>query len=171
MVSSAEAGAARKRQRLARVAHNFAGIFGIEKLAAVGSSPGTGAAVSASFPERRQCPDRVGATGIEPSYEQRHFAAAEKRGRLRLVAAGDGRADGAVRINQDAAIYAGLLDGAESAELALAPGRKAYVHVARGSIVANGTALSASDALKLADVDRVRRERGVDAEVLVFDLP
>ena len=109
-------------------------------------------------------------TGIAPEYEQKHFPAAEKRGRLRLVAARGGR-DGAVSIHQDAAVHAGLFDGAESATLALAPGRKAYVHVARGSISANGTALSAGDALKLSDVDAVKLERGQDAEVLVFDLP
>jgi len=109
-------------------------------------------------------------TGIAPEYEQKHFAAAEKRGRLRLVAARDGR-EGAVKIHQDASVYAGLFDGAETATLALAPGRKAYVHVARGSISANGTALAAGDALKLSDVDAVKLERGTDAEVLVFDLP
>jgi redox-sensitive bicupin YhaK (pirin superfamily) len=109
-------------------------------------------------------------TGIAPEYEQKHFAPAEKRGRLRIVAAKDGR-DGAVKIHQDASVYAGLFDGAESATLALAPGRKAYIHVARGSIAANGTALAAGDALKLTDVDAVTLERGNDAEVLVFDLP
>jgi hypothetical protein len=109
-------------------------------------------------------------TGIAPEYEQKHFAPAEKRGRLRLIAAKDGR-DGAVRIHQDAAVYAGLFDGAESASLALAPGRKAYVHVARGSVEANGTALAAGDALKVSDIDAVKLERGKNAEVLVFDLP
>jgi quercetin 2,3-dioxygenase len=109
-------------------------------------------------------------TGIAPEYEQKHFGAAEKRGRLRLVASRDGR-DGAVNIHQDASIYAGLFDGAETATLALAPGRKAYLHVARGSISANGTTLAAGDALKLTDVDAVTLARGEDAEVLVFDLP
>ncbi len=109
-------------------------------------------------------------TGIAPEYEQKHFAPAEKRGRLRLVASKDGR-DGSVRIHQDAAVYAGLFDSAESAALALAPGRKAYVHVARGSIVANGTPLSAGDALKITDADAVTLDRGKDAEVIVFDLP
>lgn len=110
------------------------------------------------------------AAGIAPGYEQKHFAPAEKRGRLRLVAARDGR-DGAVKIHQDASVYAGLFDGAESAALPLGPGRKAYVHVARGGVAANGTALAAGDALKLWDVDAVKLERGRDAEVLVFDLP
>ena len=108
--------------------------------------------------------------GIPPEYEQKHFGAAEKRGRLRLVVAKGGR-DGAVSIHQDASVYAGLFDGAETATLALAPGRKAYIHVARGSIAANGVALAAGDALKLSDVDAVKLERGKDAEVLVFDLP
>src|SRR5512146_323415 len=99
------------------------------------------------------------AIGIAPGYEQKHVAAAEKRGRLRLVAARDGR-DGAVTIHQDAAVYAGLFDGNEGATLELAPGRKAYVHVARGDITANGTALSAGDALKLSDIDAVKLERG-----------
>jgi quercetin 2,3-dioxygenase len=109
-------------------------------------------------------------TGIAPEYEQKHFGAAEKRGRLRLVASRDGR-EGTVKIHQDASIYAGLFDGAETTTLALAPGRKAYLHVARGSITANGTALAAGDALKLAGVDAVTLAHGQDAEVLVFDLP
>jgi redox-sensitive bicupin YhaK (pirin superfamily) len=108
--------------------------------------------------------------GIAPGYEQTHFPAQEKRGRLRLVASPDG-ADGSVRIHQDARVYAGLLDGPERAALAIAPGRLAYVHVARGSVRANGEALGAGDALKLIDVTGVELADGKAAEVLVFDLP
>src|SRR5689334_6993670 len=71
------------------------------------------------------------ATGIAPSYEQKHFDEKEKRGRLRLIASPDG-AEGSVKIHQDARVYAGLFDGAESAQLALGRARKGYVHVARG---------------------------------------
>ena len=106
--------------------------------------------------------------GIEPSYEQKHFAAGEKRGRLRLIASPDG-AQGSVRIHQDARLYAGLFDGAERAEYALAPGRKAYVHVARGRLTANGNPLDAGDALK-TDSARIVLEKGAAAEVLLFDL-
>jgi redox-sensitive bicupin YhaK (pirin superfamily) len=112
-------------------------------------------------------PDR---RGLEPSYEEKRFPAEEKRGRLRLIASPD-RAEGSVLIHQDARVYAGLFTGAESATLALAPGRRVYLHVARGAIEANGTALQAGDALKLGDVEALRLERGGDAEVLVFDLP
>jgi redox-sensitive bicupin YhaK (pirin superfamily) len=108
-------------------------------------------------------------TGIAPSYEQKHFAAEEKRGRLRLVASPDGRA-GSVSIHQDALLYAGLFDGAESATYSLKEGRKGYVHVARGTVQVNGHTLRAGDALK-TDAGRIEIERGEGAEVLVFDLP
>jgi hypothetical protein len=109
-------------------------------------------------------------SGIAPSYEQKHFGDAEKRGRLRLVAAPDG-ADGAVTIHQDARVYAGLFDGDESAEIALAPGRRGYVHVARGAITVNGYALAAGDAAMIAAEPSVTLRAGKAAEVLVFDLP
>jgi len=107
--------------------------------------------------------------GIEPGYEQKHFDAAGKRGTLRLVASRDGRED-SVTIHADAEVYAGLFDGAEAAQLRLDPARKAYVHVARGSVVANGQALQAGDAALLSGENLLTLEQGVGAEVLVFDL-
>jgi redox-sensitive bicupin YhaK (pirin superfamily) len=94
----------------------------------------------------------------------------EKRGRLRLVASPDG-ADGSVRIHQDARVYSGLLNGDERAMLAVASGRRVYVHVARGRVRASGEVLDAGDALKLTEVTGVELTDGADAEVLVFDLP
>jgi len=108
-------------------------------------------------------------TGIAPSYEQKHFDAAAKRGRLRLIASPDG-AEGSVRIHQDARVYAALLDGAERAAHRLAPGRRAYVHLARGRLSVNGHLLRAGDALKLADLQELVLEEGDNAEVLLFDL-
>jgi redox-sensitive bicupin YhaK (pirin superfamily) len=110
------------------------------------------------------------ARGIEPGYEQKHFDAASKRGRLRLVASPDG-ADGSVTIHQDARVYAGLFDGAERAAHALAPGRKAYLHLARGWLVVNGMPLEAGDAVKLAGPVQIALEQGAGAEALLFDLP
>lgn len=107
--------------------------------------------------------------GIEPSYEQRHFDAAAKRGRLRLIASADGAED-SVNIHQDARVYAALLDGVERAVHALARGRSAYVHVARGTATVNERRLAAGDALKLADVADIVLEKGEGAEVLLFDL-
>jgi quercetin 2,3-dioxygenase len=107
---------------------------------------------------------------IEPSYEEKRFASEEKRGRLRLIASAD-RAEGSVLIHQDARVYAGLFDGAEQAVLEVKPGRRIYVHLARGSVDANETKLAAGDALKLSDVTTFTLKAGRDAEVLVFDLP
>jgi quercetin 2,3-dioxygenase len=106
--------------------------------------------------------------GIPPSYEQKHFTAAEKRGRLRLIASPEGR-DGSVTIHQDALVYAGLVDGAERLEHSLAQGRKAYIHIARGEATVNGEKLAAGDALK-TDASQIVVEDGRDAEVLLFDL-
>jgi redox-sensitive bicupin YhaK (pirin superfamily) len=106
---------------------------------------------------------------ITPSYEERHFPAEERRGRLRLIASPD-QAQGSVLIHQDARVYAGLFDGSESATLELAPGRRLNLHVARGDITANGTVLSAGDALKLTQTKALQLSAAVKAEVLVFDL-
>jgi redox-sensitive bicupin YhaK (pirin superfamily) len=107
--------------------------------------------------------------GIEPGYEQKHFDAASKRGRLRLIASPDG-AEGSVTIHADASLSAGLFDGDQSAERTLPPGRIAYVHVARGAIDVNGQRLAAGDAMTLRDEPRLLLSNGDAAEVLVFDL-
>ena len=107
--------------------------------------------------------------GIPPSYEQKGFADAEKRGQLRLVASPDGQ-DGSVTIHADAAMYAGLFNGAESAQIALDPQRKAYVHLVRGELEVNGERLSGGDAAVLDGETSLTLAKGTDAEVLVFDL-
>ena len=100
--------------------------------------------------------------GIPASYEQARVEPAQKRGRLALIAAPKGEG-GAVVIHQDARVYAGLFDGDESATLPLARRRRAYVHVARGSVEVNGTRLGPGDAAKIEDEPEVRltgRQRG-----------
>jgi redox-sensitive bicupin YhaK (pirin superfamily) len=108
-------------------------------------------------------------TGIRPSYEQKQFDAASKRGRLRLIASSDAR-EGSVLIHQDAAVYAALLDGAERIEHKLDPARRAYVHVARGRLSVNGQPLEAGDALKASGVTEMVFENGEQAEIILFDL-
>ena len=58
-----------------------------------------------------------------------------------------------------------------STTLTLQPGRRAWVHVARGQLSVNGQALEAGDALALSDEQAVQLADGAGAEVLVFDLP
>lgn len=107
--------------------------------------------------------------GIQPSYEQKTFAAADKQGKLRLVASPDG-ADGSVTIHADARLYAGLLDGAQTVELALDSLRKCYVHLVRGALTVNGVALATGDAALIEGESQLKLEHGQAAEVLVFDL-
>lgn len=109
------------------------------------------------------------ARGIRPSYEQKRFPTEEKQGRLRVVASPDGR-DGSVTLNADAVLHAGIFAKGESAELPLREGRRAWIHVARGSVRVNGRDLSAGDGAAIEDERTVRIE-GIDSgEVLVFDL-
>ena len=107
--------------------------------------------------------------GIEPSYEQKHFDAAAKRGNLRMVASPDGR-DGSITLHADATIAAGLFDAGEHVEMPLVPTRKTWVQVVRGQVEINGTALVAGDAVGLEQEPLLRIAKGEDAEVLVFDL-
>ena len=107
--------------------------------------------------------------GIRPSYEEKHFDAASKRGRLRLIASWDGR-EGSVLIHQNASLYAALLDGSERASLALPAERLSYVHVAKGRLTVNGVSMDAGDAMKLAGPADIVLEKATNADVLVFDL-
>jgi redox-sensitive bicupin YhaK (pirin superfamily) len=107
--------------------------------------------------------------GIPPGYEQKTFPANEKRGALRLVASSDG-AQGSVTIHADAALYAGLFDGNETAEFALDEARKGYVYLVRGALEVNGQRLEAGDAALLENEGRIALAKGTDAEVLLFDL-
>lgn len=108
-------------------------------------------------------------TGIPPSYEQKTFSDAEKRGALRLVASPDG-SQGSVTVNADARLYAGLFDGDESATIALDASRKTYVQLVRGQVEVNGQLLKAGDAAALESESQLTLAHGTDAEVLVFDL-
>jgi quercetin 2,3-dioxygenase len=107
--------------------------------------------------------------GIPPSYEQKTFADADKLGTLRLVASPDG-AKGSVRIHADAAVYAGLLDGAHAVTLPLNPERKTYVHLVKGALHVNGQPLAGGDAALMEKETSLSLTHGQDAEVLVFDL-
>jgi redox-sensitive bicupin YhaK (pirin superfamily) len=106
---------------------------------------------------------------IPPSYEQKTFDAAEKTGRLRLVASPDGSED-SLLIHADAQVYAGLFDKDQAFALALNPERKAYVHLVRGYLMVNGQALVTGDAALLAYESELTLTQAKAAEVLVFDL-
>jgi redox-sensitive bicupin YhaK (pirin superfamily) len=111
-------------------------------------------------------PDRQGLT---PGYQQQAFADESKRGHWCMLASPD-QAEGSLRIHQDARAFAALLHGAETLDYPIAAKRKIYLHVARGSLEANGQALNAGDALMYTDEAQVELKAGNNAEVLLFDL-
>jgi quercetin 2,3-dioxygenase len=105
----------------------------------------------------------------EPTYGQKHFSEADKRGALRLVASPDGR-EGSVKIRQDNELYATVLGPGESVKHALKSNRHAYVQVARGSITLNGKTLETGDGAAISDESSLQLKGVKDAEVLLFDL-
>lgn len=111
------------------------------------------------------------AEGLPPRYDQKRFEAEDKRGRLRLVASPSG-GEGSIAIRQDVRMYASMLEGGESVELALPAGRHLWVQVLRGSLDVNGQALSAGDGLAASDETAFRFAASGPApsEFLVFDL-
>jgi quercetin 2,3-dioxygenase len=108
-------------------------------------------------------------TGYPPSYEQKHFGATERRGRLCLVASRDGR-DGSVSLHQDVDVYAALLDGADGAEFMLRPGRLGWIQVARGELRVNGQVLTEGDGLAMDEPGLLCFDSAQVAEALLFDM-
>ena len=109
------------------------------------------------------------ARGTPPGYEQKAFSPEERQGRFRLIASPDGQ-DGSLTIGQDVRLFGSLLRPREAAEHSLAPGRHAWVQVARGSLTVDGQTLAAGDGAALSKEGFVRLTGVDDAEVLLFDL-
>ena len=106
---------------------------------------------------------------LAPSYEQRTFDAAERAGKLRVIASPDGR-DGSVTVHQDVELHASLLGSGESTAFELREGRHAWVHVARGAVEVNGRRLEAGDAAAISEAGPIELRGAEDAELLLFDL-
>ena len=111
-------------------------------------------------------PDKI---GVKPSYEQTVFTDEEKLNQLRLVASPDG-AQGSVRINQNAWVYASLLEAAKTASFAPEPGRYQWLQLIKGALDVNGTKMEAGDGLALADESSLSITANQTAEFLLFDL-
>jgi redox-sensitive bicupin YhaK (pirin superfamily) len=111
-------------------------------------------------------PDR---RGIAPGYEQKTFPPEQRQGQLRLIASPDA-ADGSLKIHQDARVYTTLLGKGDSVTHALAPGRHAWVQVARGKIRLGDVTLSAGDGAAISEESSLRLTADEPSEVLLFDL-
>ena len=106
---------------------------------------------------------------VAPGYEQKTFPASEKQGKLRVIAAPDGR-DGAVSIHADANLYVSLLKPGEKVQHTLAAGRSAWLQVAKGEVELNGHAMKQGDGAAVSDESKLEIASGTDAEILLFDL-
>jgi len=107
--------------------------------------------------------------GLAPGYEEKRFAPETRRGDFRLIAARDGR-DGAVTIHQDADLWTALLEPSASVRHAFETGRHAWLHVAVGTVTANGVKLRAGDGAALSDEQAIEVTASDRAEILLFDL-
>ena len=107
--------------------------------------------------------------GLRPSYEQKTFAAEEKRGKLRLVGSPDGR-DGSVVIHQDVDLYATLLEAGETVSHRVAAGRGVWVQVIDGALTVNGETLRPGDGIAISGAEGLRIEAQAPAEALLFDM-
>ena len=107
--------------------------------------------------------------GGEPRYETLALSPVEKSGRLKLFLSPDGR-EGSLAMRADALIYAGTFDGDQSAEITLPIGHKGWVQIAKGSIDVNSQRLNAGDGMAISQSGRLVFSRGIEAEVLYFNL-
>jgi redox-sensitive bicupin YhaK (pirin superfamily) len=107
--------------------------------------------------------------GIAPSYEEKRFEAAEKRGRFRLLASPDAR-DGAVAIHQDVDLYAGVFAPGEGARFEMRPGRHAWLQVAQGAVTLNGETFGQGDGAAVSDETALDVKATADSEIILFDL-
>jgi hypothetical protein len=109
------------------------------------------------------------ARGLAPRYDQEAFDAAAAARGLVLLASRDGRG-GTIHVHQDVDLWMTQLAAGDERVHALAPGRHAWVHVARGPVLVNGHALGEGDAAAFSDEPAVKLGGRGDAEVLLFDL-
>ena len=110
--------------------------------------------------------------GVKPMYEQKAIPADEKRGKLRVLASPNGgNGNGAVKLYQDAEIFATELGAGQSVEHELGAERYAWVQVVRGTVNVNGKELRAGDGAAIAQEAQLRiTGAGENSEVLLFDL-
>ena len=112
------------------------------------------------------------AEGLKPGYEDRTFTREEKQNQLRVIASDDGR-DNSTTINQDARVYASLLDSGKSVELELAADRHAWVQLVSGQLDVNGTTLKQGDGAAISGESKLKVAStggNGQAEFLLFDL-
>ncbi|MCM2314598.1 MAG: pirin family protein [Thermoanaerobaculia bacterium] len=109
------------------------------------------------------------AARLEPGYEEKRLSGLDGSG-FHLVGSRDGR-DGSITIHQDVSLYAAMLAPSASARQELAPGRSAWLQIARGSARVNGLTLEQGDGVAMTGEAAIDVSAGSEgAEILLFDL-
>jgi redox-sensitive bicupin YhaK (pirin superfamily) len=104
-----------------------------------------------------------------PGFEQKRFTAADRRGRLLVVASSDARG-GSLRIHQDAVIHSALLDPGHHVAHGLNPGRGAWIHVLRGEVTLGDVVLAAGDGAGVTGGSAVSLTARREASILLIDV-
>ncbi len=108
--------------------------------------------------------------GIDPGYEQKHFALGTRQDQWRLIGSSDGR-EGSVTIHQDVSFYTATLGVGVRLSYDLLPERKAWLQVVKGELELDGQALRVGDGIAFADsASFAVTGRDKETEVLLFDL-
>lgn len=107
--------------------------------------------------------------GLPPQYAQKSFPAADRTGRLQLVASPE-PANGALEIRADARLYLANLDLGQSLTHAFEPARHGWLQVLRGAVTVNGHSLQTSDGAQIGAGTHLLIEASEPAEILLFDL-
>ena len=107
--------------------------------------------------------------GMAPSYAEKHFPEDERRNRLKVIVSTDGR-DGSLKIHQDAAIHAGILDEDARLTQILKPDRRYWLHVAKGALDVQGHAVEQGDGLAIVQEGKLTLSARTPSEILLFDL-
>jgi quercetin 2,3-dioxygenase len=106
---------------------------------------------------------------LKPAYGQHAFDRNLAKRSFVLLASRDGR-ERSLQIAQDVDVWMTQLSDGESRVISLAPGRHAWIHVARGSASVNGALLHEGDGAGVSGEEALRFLGSDTAEVLVFDL-
>ncbi len=109
------------------------------------------------------------ARGLAPAYAQRTIDRRPARSSFALLASKNGR-DGSIQIHQDVELWLAIIEGRQRRTLPLCSGRHAWIHVARGSVVVNGTELAEGDGAAISNERSINIVGKAAAEVLLFDV-
>lgn len=92
--------------------------------------------------------------GLPPSVEQKAFTKADRTNRLLEVIGPNGR-NGAVKVHRDASVYVSFLEAEKSVELQFDRGFGAYFFLIDGEADLSGKQLTAGDAARIWDEERL----------------